>query len=199
MATGQARSGGRTAKGRERGATLVMSLFLLIAVLLLAASAAGLALMGEKAARAERDRHVALQSAEDALMDAEHDIDTAPAERAELLAAADGFAPGCGSGAALGLCAPMAAGDPPPWQAVDLEAEGASVPFGHFTGAAMETGEGFLPLKRPRYVIERIPYQPAGAEAGATPGFHYRVTAIGFGSRDGTRVVLQSSYRRPED
>ncbi len=196
---GPARGEGRPPRAKQSGVTLVMSLLLLVSVLLLAASAAGLALMGEKAARAERDRHVALQSAEDALMDAEHDIDSAAGERGALLAADEGFAPGCGSGAALGLCARAAEGEPPPWQAADLEAEGTGVPFGHFTGAAMETGEGFLPLKRPRYIIERIAYHSPGAEAGTEPGHYYRVTAVGFGSREGTRVVLQSSYRRPDD
>ncbi|TWI70207.1 type IV pilus assembly protein PilX [Pseudoduganella lurida] len=184
-------------RGREAGITLIVSLLMLVAVMLLAAAAAGTALMGEKAARAERDRHVALQAAEDALMDAEHDLDTAAAERADLLAA-PAFAPGCGTGSALGLCARSAPGDPPPWQTVDL-AGASAVPFGHFTGAAMETGSGFAPLRRPQYIVERLPYHRPGEEAGGPPRYFYRVTAIGFGSRAATQVVLQTAYRRPED
>ncbi|MBB3224135.1 pilus assembly PilX family protein [Pseudoduganella umbonata] len=192
----------------QRGVALVVTLVMLVAVLMLAATAAGMALMGEKAARAERDRHVALQAAEDALMDAERDIEEAAPDRAALLAAPGDFAPGCGTGAALGLCGPAGPGDPPPWQVVDLAADGAhgahgadgaTVALGHFTGAAMQTGEGALPMRRPRYIIERRPYHRAGDEAGAAARYYYRVTAIGFGNREGVQVVLQSAWRRPGD
>lgn len=187
---------------RQRGVTLVVSLLLLAAVLLLAASAAGVALMGEQSARAERDRQIALQAAEDALMDAELEIEGRAAvvpERHALLGAPDSFAPGCGSGTALGLCARSAPGAAPPWQAVDL-AEGAhSVALGSFTGTTMETGEGLLPLRKPRYIVERLPYRPPGAEAGADDGYLYRVTAVGFGSRAGTQVVLQSTWRPADE
>jgi type IV pilus assembly protein PilX len=185
--------------GRQRGVTLIVSLVLLVVVLLLGAASAGMELMGEKAARAERDREVALQAAEDALMDAEHDIDGAVAERAAALEEPAGFAPGCGTGPALGLCARQAVGDLPPWQTVDLAAGDAAVPLGRFTGATMETGEGVLPLRRPRYVIERLPYHRPGEEVGAAPRYFYRVTAIGFGSREETQVVLQTAYRRPDE
>lgn len=183
----------------QRGVALIVTLVMLVAVLLLAASAAGMALMGEKAARAGRDRHVALQSAEDALMDAERDIEEAGTARAALLAAPASFLSGCGSGEALGLCGPGGGADAPPWQAIDLAADGASVALGHFTGASMQTGEGALPLQRPRYIIERRPYHRPGEEAGATPRYYYRVTALGFGNRAETQVVLQSAWRRPDD
>jgi type IV pilus assembly protein PilX len=195
---------------RQGGVALVVTLVMLVAVMMLAATSAGMALMGEKAARAERDRYVALQAAEDALMDAERDIEEAGPERAALLAAPGDFAPGCGTGAALGLCGPAADGTPP-WQAVDLAAdgadgadgaegaEGAAVALGHFTGAAMQTGQGALPLRRPRYIIERRPYHRPGEDAGTAARYYYRVTAIGFGNREGAQVVLQSAWRRPGD
>jgi len=191
---------------RQRGVTLIVGLLMLAAVLLLAASATDMALMGEKSARAERDRHIALQSAEDALMDAELDIEGAalvPAERSALFGAVDSFRPApdpaCGTGLALGLCPRSAPGEPSPWQAVDLGNAAAGVPLGTFTGTEAETGAGFLPLRRPRYVVERLPYHPPGSEVGADNGYLYRVTAIGFGSREGTQVVLQATYRRHDD
>ena len=191
----------------EQGIALLVTLLLLIAVLLLGASAARMAMLGEKAARAERDRYVALQAAEDALADAEKEISgsaaSAPA-RTALLAAGNGlgFVPGCGMGAdnpVLGLCA-HAGGDAPVWETVDIGDDGAasrSVPFGRFTGAAMETGQGFLPFRRPRYIIERVPYHPPGEDA-ASVHYFYRVTAIGFGARESTEVVLQGSYRQAD-
>jgi type IV pilus assembly protein PilX len=189
----------------EQGMALLVTLLMLIAVLLLGASAARTAMLGEKAARAERDRYVALQAAEDALADAAKEINgsaaSAPA-RTALLAGGNGlgFVPGCGMGAdspALGLCA-YAGGDAQIWETVDIgdvSAASRSVPFGRYTGAAMETGQGFLPFRRPRYIIERVPYHPPGEDAGAMHYF-YRVTAIGFGAQESTEVVLQGSYRQ---
>lgn len=191
----------------EQGIALLVTLLMLIAVLLLGASAARMAMLGEKAARAERDRYVAMQAAEDALADAEKEINGSavgdPA-RAALLAAGNGlgFVPGCGAGAdnpALGLCA-YGGGEAPVWEAVDIGDDSAasrSVPFGQFTGAVMETGQGFLPFRRPRYIIERMPYHPPGEDAGSTH-YLYRVTAIGFGARESTEVVLQGSFRQAE-
>lgn len=135
-------------------------------------------------------------------MDAELEIEgvaAVPAERHALVGAPDGFVPGCGTGMALGLCARSAPGAAPPWQAVDLADGARSVALGSFTGTAMETGEGLLPLRKPHYIVERLPYRPPGAEVGADDGYLYRVTAVGFGSRAGTQVVLQSTWRPADE
>lgn len=193
----------------QQGVALLVALLMLIAVLLLGASAARMAILGEQAARAERDRYVALQAAEDALADAEREVNGSAASspaRTALLVGGNGlgFAPGCGLGEdnpGLGLCAHAAGDAAPVWQTVDIGDDGASsrsVPFGRFTGAGMETGKGFLPFRRPRYIIERVPYHPPGEDAGETHYF-YRVTAIGFGAREGTEVVLQGSYRKADE
>lgn len=188
----------------QQGVALLVALLMLIAVLLMGASAARMAVQGEKAARADRDRYIAIQSAEDALHDAERELSGAgtSAQRQALLAAGAGFVAGCGREApGLGLCAQAGPGEPPVWQTVDISADGPgspSVPYGHYTGAEMETGRGFLPFRRPRYVIERLPYHPPGADAAGPPQYFYRVTAVGFGARESTEVVLQSGYRKDE-
>ncbi|UGQ47792.1 pilus assembly PilX family protein [Massilia endophytica] len=185
---------------RQDGITLLLTILLLLGVLILGASAAKLALSGEKAARAERDRHIAFQAAEDALMDAERDIDgkAGPGRQAMFDSGrAESFVPGCGRGDAAGLCA-AGEGAPPAWQAVDI-ADGPSASHGQFTGADMQTGQGPLPWRRPRYIVERLPYKAPGAPADAAPAYYYRVTVLGFGAREGTEVVLQSSYRRTVD
>ena len=187
----------------EHGAALVVALCMLIALLLLGASAARMALQGEKAARGDRDRYIAFQAAEEALMDAENDIE-GPA-RSALFApgSALGFVAGCGFGAAsanLGLCLPADAADTPVWQQVDFsdvhDATVKSVPYGQFTGAGMATGQGFLPFKRPRYIIELVQYTHEGEDAGPQASHAYRITAIGFGTRENSQVVLQSYYRK---
>lgn len=190
---------------RQRGVALLVSLMMLILVMLLGVSAARLALQGEKAARGARDRDVALAAAEDGLMDAERDIqNSSDAARRAAFAGGDAFGDKCGAGG-VGLRARAAAGATPVWQAVDLsgaEDGGAcTAAHGAYTAAAMPVGEGFLPFKKPRYLIERMAcHQPGDdAAAGAAPHYCYRVTAIGFGARPETEVVLQSVFSKPEE
>lgn len=164
---------------RQRGVVVLMCLMMLILAMLLGVSAAQMSLQGEKAARGERDRDVAFQAAEDALADAERDIQSGTAEASACDRA-------------------------PVWQRVDLsgaEDGGAcTLGYGDHTGAAMLTAEGVLPFKRPRYVVERMACHQPGqdASAGAAAGYCYRVTAIGFGARPGTELVLQTVFVKPE-
>jgi Tfp pilus assembly protein PilX len=191
---------------RRRGAALLTALFVLVAIMIIGASAAHTALNAEKSARNERDRHIAFQAAEAGLIDAERDIEGGldPASARALLFASGsalGFEAGCGRGADsvnLGLC--MYAPAAPAWQTAQLaeqDAAGSSTtPYGKFTGAALPTGGGALPGKAPRYVIELMPLARAGEDAGQRAANVYRITAIGFGVRPSTQVVLQSFYRK---
>lgn len=186
--------------GRAGGAALLTALFVLVAIMIIGVSAAHTALNAEKSARNERDRHIAFQWAESALIDAERDIEGAanPA-RAVLFASGSalGFADGCGRGRdTLGLCTYSRAA--PAWQLVDLSADRAvgAAQYGTFTGAVLPTGGGALPDRAPRYVIELMPLARAGEDAGRPAANVYRITAIGFGVRPSTHVVLQSFYRK---
>lgn len=201
----------------QKGATLLMALLMLVAVMLAGASAALLALQGERAARGERDRQIAFQAAEDALADAEHDIagDAGLEARAAVFSADAALPAACGTdggsagggvadAARRGVLARAESGETPHWQAVDLggsEDGGAcTTEHGAYSGAAMPTGQGVLPFKRPRYLIERMPCHLPGEDASAVaqPRYCYRVTAIGFGPRPEAEVVLQTVYRKPE-
>ena len=196
----------------QRGVALVSAMLIMLAVLIVGVSAARAALDGEKSARQERDRYVALQAAEAALADAERDIEggsNATSPRAALFAvdSALGFADGCGDGPDspnLGLCAQAGVAQAPAWQLTPLDAAGdgahASIAYGTFTAARMPVGGPTLPARLPRYLIELMPYTRAGEDAGRSGGGNfYRITAIGFGARDGTSVVLQSFYRKLAD
>jgi type IV pilus assembly protein PilX len=143
--------------------------------------------------RYERERLLARGAAEAALFDAERDIVGAgPPARAAMFAPGGASAwpgAGCGQGASdRGLCPGT---DPPAWQALDLAAPGnpALVSYGDITGGSIATG-GALPARAPAYMIERL-------AAEAQPGALYRITAIGFGARASTLVVLQALYRVP--
>ncbi|HEU4851127.1 MAG TPA: PilX N-terminal domain-containing pilus assembly protein [Telluria sp.] len=189
---------------RQRGAALAVTLFLMVAVLAIGIAAAQGALSAEKQARSERDRQVALLAAEAALRDAERDIENdALPERAQYFAQGSvaGFVPGCGrrDEPNAGLCAPT--GDVPAWQSVDLadsSDDGRAVAYGAFTGAVMATGSGPAPVRPPRYIIEPLPVQRAGEDASAPMPNVYRITVMGFGARESTRVVLQCVYRKVE-
>lgn len=159
------------ARRPAHGAALVTVLFLTLAVLMMSVSGTRAALAAAKSARHERDRHVALQAARAALLDAERDIAGAagpasPRTAVFAAASADAFVHRCaGSGEHAGLCALAPAAGAPAWQAVDLESDSA-VEYGRFTGAAMPLGAGLLPARAPRYVVELLP----GPATGASPG-----------------------------
>jgi Tfp pilus assembly protein PilX len=180
----------------QRGAALVTALVLMLVVLMIGVAAARAAVHAERTARMERDRHIAFAAAEAALSDAERDIDgvASPGRAALFAAGPSATSKGCGHGADdLGLCAAAAGAAVPQWQLLDLaQDEGAAVAYGTYTGARMATGAGSLPARDPRYVIEPVPM--TGAAAGS--GNFFRITAIGFGARESTRVVLQSFYRK---
>lgn len=193
----------RTDTRRQRGAALLVSLCVMLVLMIIGVSATRTALNAEKAARAERDRHVAFQAAEAALADAEKDIESGGgpgSDRAAMFAegSAVGFAEGCGAGSALGLCSRAIAPALPAWQRAMLAEKGSggagTVEYGSFTGAGMPVGKGTLPSRLPRYIIEPMPYARAGEDAGKRPRHFYRITAIGFGADELTRVVLQSYY-----
>ena len=188
----------------QHGAALAITLIMMVAVLAICIATSQAALLAERQARSERDRYVALQAAEAALRDAEADIENAGnAARASMFApgSAAGFVRGCGRMGQpnAGLC--LAGGPHPAWQTVDLADGGEqahAVGFGAFTGDSMQAGEGPMPARLPRYIIEAVPIQRAGDDASVPVPNIYRITAIGFGAHESTRVVLQSFYRKVE-
>jgi type IV pilus assembly protein PilX len=197
----------------ERGASLIVSLLMLVAVLLLGISAARIALMGEKASRNDRDRQIAFQAAEAALLDAEMDIQNSPdpaKSRSHAFSKDSTFGfPGDGEEACrtgetniyLGLCKRSLQDATPVWLTVDFldgnPGTASSVPYGRFTGQTFQTGSGSLPGRPPRYIIELMLDSKQGGNAEKVSYF-YRVTAIGFGARDATQVLLQTFYRKED-
>lgn len=194
---------------QQRGASLIVSLLMLVAVLMLGISAAQISLQGEKASRNDRDRQIAFQAAEAALQDAEMDIENSPDAKSRSALFSENpvvtdFIDGCGAGDSntnLGLCATASPGSPAVWLTVDFTDAAASstksVPFGNFTGQKMQTGKGSLPSKLPRYIIEVLGYNAAGTVTDSeNKKYFYRITAMGFGARESTQVVLQAFYRK---
>jgi len=171
---------------RQGGAALVTAMVLMLAVLVVGFSSVRAALADAQSARHERDRHAALRAAEAALLDAERELAGTPPTSPRFAALAGaGFLPGCGKAGtdSHGLCTHAA---PPSWQVIDLaSSDPALVVYGTFS---MRDLGGVA--QQPRYLVELMPFNPAF-------GHYYRITALGFGQRAGTRVVLQSLYRKP--
>lgn len=185
---------------RDRGASLIMVMLILIVVSLLGIGGVQVSMMGEHGARNDRDSQVAWQSAEAALIDAEADmIGPGTALRSAIL---DGrnlslFVDGCGnSGNSRGLCT-LATSGKPAWLTVDfsdISASAATTAFGTFTTRTFASGSaGVQPARVPRYIVE--PIMDAVGDM-ADPTYLYRVTSMGYGPRQDIQAVVQMLYRK---
>lgn len=188
----------------QQGATLIVTLAMLLVVLMLSTSLTGMALMGEKAARNERDKYIAMYAAEAALADAEKDIEnsTVSTSRSAIFSAHsnEGFTEGCSRGDTnpyQGLCTNASHPEQAAWLTADLtntDTDSVSVPFGRFTDQTIPNGAGPFPAKLPRYLIELM--LDKSPDLPTSPMYMYRITAVGFGTDVSTQIVLQSHYRK---
>jgi type IV pilus assembly protein PilX len=178
-------------------------LILLVIVSILGLSAAQVALMGERGTRNDRDRQIAWQAAEAALMDAEFDMrGPGTASRKDIFRTGNSFEAitGCSnSGNSKGLCQTSKT-DKPVWVAVDFTTKNSpSAEFGDFTGRTFDAGSsGLKPARSPRYIIEALKDTEAFNEATsqAPVKIVYRVTAMGFGPREDIQAVTQMVFRK---
>jgi type IV pilus assembly protein PilX len=167
----------------QRGASLLIVLLMLVVVMLFGVSAAQLSLMNEKSSRNDRDRHIAFQAAEAGLRDAERDI---AGGRITPEVFPDQAGACHGVGAHQGLC--LATVNIAPWRLIDFSAAAPSVRYGQFTGISFPHGAASLPAQPPRYLIELLRLAATDRQVAT----RYRVTAVGFGPRRTTQVMLQT-------
>lgn len=194
---------------KQRGFSLITTLILLIVVTVLGLAASRIVLMSEKTSRFDRDTQIAFQAAEAALVDAEIDIQGTKDAAGNYIVSglrmdkfnasdqtASAFPVGCGTGAQRGMCK-QNVGAKPVWYAVDFmddSADAQTVAFGEFTKREFAAGlTGIRPEMAPRYIIEVIPDASPSARLSDVL---YRITAMGFGPRKETQVVLQVVFRK---
>lgn len=164
---------------RQDGMVLVMGLIFLLIITLIGVAALSGNTLEERMAGNTRDINIALQAAEAALRDAETDV-------VANITPESGFNSTCSTG----LCALRS--DSTPWWSASPGPTWRN--YGSSTGATALGGVGH----QPAYIIEQ-PTKLAGQSIiiGAKPtssAWAYRITAIGYGNRAETRVVLQSVY-----
>ena len=190
----------------QSGFSLITTLILLIVVTVLGLAASRIVLMSEKTSRFDRDTQIAFQAAEAALVDAEIDIQgeknaagnyvisgARMAQFNSIDKTPSTFPVGCGTGTQRGMCQPTTNAKPV-WYNVDFTDESANAKtakFGEFTNRKFDYGsKGIRPEIAPRYIIDYIE-DPASAGK-----LLYRITAMGFGPRKETQVVLQVVFRK---
>jgi type IV pilus assembly protein PilX len=198
----------------QSGSSLIVVLMLLTVILIMGVISSRLSLFSERSARNDRERQVAFQSAEAALLDAEIDMMGPNSLAGNRVCVFDSkqpavFIQGCGSGSKAGMClnsaAPSAA-----WKSVTglyssetgTGGTNKTVEYGQFTGQTLPQGSSGLPAKLPRYIIEAVRYTGTGSAddnvgSSTTPEYAFLVTAMGFGTRVETRVLLQALVYKP--
>ncbi|WP_050477965.1 pilus assembly PilX family protein [Herbaspirillum rhizosphaerae] len=172
---------------RQSGASLLIALVMLVVVMLLGVTAARMSLTNEKSSRSDRDRQIAFEAAEAALRDAELDA-SGPRGRIDAFPELRGACHE--SGASTGLCR---AGATPLWSAFSMLAPTPWVEYGRYSGQHFPYGAASLASRPPRYLVELIAVGKPGS-AAAPVLQRLRITAVGFGTRESTQVVLQSIY-----
>lgn len=168
----------------ERGSVLLVSIIMLIAITMMSIVAMKSSILQEKLAAGAMDQNIAFQAAESALRDAEIYINAS-------LDAGAGFNLSCTNG----LCYPSKT-TISVWDSItDWQSSGIPIVFGTQTATPAIADVAI----QPRYIIELLPDIPSptgetsayGALAGGTA---FRITAVGWGKRASTPVMLQSIY-----
>jgi type IV pilus assembly protein PilX len=184
---------------RQRGAALIIALLMLIVLLMLGIGAMHISLLSEKMSRNQRDRQIAWQAAEAALLDAEYDIGNPASPRYLLFANPQLAAMAICSrnGAAPGLCRPAANAQRAVWRKMGRADDAPDIIYGRYSGRILQTGIGVLPAYPPHYLIELLPPDAGQSSASKSgKGRRYRISALGFGPDRDTQVMLQTIYRR---
>jgi type IV pilus assembly protein PilX len=168
---------------RQQGAALLVCLIILVLVTLIGLTTMKSSMLQEKMSGGNSDKTLAFEAAEMALRDAEQHIRV-------HITSVSGFADGC----AASLCLAPSNGSS---MATTVDWDSNRVAnYGAGTGADALAGLA----RQPKYIIELLsemqPPQGNSIKASAT-GTAYRITALGYGRQDSTRVMLQSTFYKP--
>lgn len=169
----------------QRGMALVVSLVILAVLTLLGVGAMQMAGIEEHMSGNVSDLNVAFQAAESALRDGELDV-------LKNIGPATPFDLACTNG----LC-DVNDTSTPPWETINWSSAGDTRSYGQYTGATPMDNVS----QQPRYIIEKLPTLAAGVGQSVAVGIKpsgtgeaYRITALGYGGRSESQVMLQSIF-----
>jgi type IV pilus assembly protein PilX len=202
---------------KQNGATLVIAIMFLMVMSLMATGVWRMTMQQESMTGFERDYQIAFEAAERALRDAELDYfnacskdqtgaETVCTKRSVPIEGMTGFgklgqtiSQDNGTCSSDGLCSAKAQVSPdfkiyesqPKLDILEnKDSTEKSVAIGTYTLPSADQGNVIaLVSKQPRYVIEAL---QLGGNNGEKLSVIYRITAIGYGRRADTKVILQS-------
>ena len=175
---------------RQRGMSLIVVMLFLVMLTILGTTAVRTSTLEEKMTGNDRDRQVAFEAAEAGLRDGEREV-------FQSLTTGSGFDSACTGG----LCV-LSSTATPQYDVVDWS---SATPRDY----GSRSGAGAYPVtdvvRTPRYIVELLPDMPAtagsslglGTRSSTVGGTPYRITAVGWGRRPTTQVMLQSVYVKP--
>lgn len=164
---------------RQQGAVLIISLIILVLLTSLGVSVMQSAIVEQKMANNQRDTNTAMNAAEIAMHTAEIAIVNAqnPLMRSDFDAGSNN----------PGLYPETPVGSDEPWELLATWSGNGSV--------VVDVSNG-LYAKPPRYIIQRIGEFERGPSMTDKQVVRIvRITAIGYGTSENSRVMLQADYR----
>ncbi len=169
-------------RATQQGAVLIVGLIMLIIITLMGVVAMKSSILQEKLSAGSMDQSIAFQAAESALRDAEIYAN-------QNLDSSSAFTSACTGG----LCLPSSTATQS-WQSIsDWTTSALPIVYGANTSAAAINDVAL----QPRYIIELLPDLPVASGNSTTspiPGNAFRITAMGWGKRASTPIMLQSIY-----
>lgn len=171
---------------QQRGVVLFLALVVLLIITILGVSGLQTTTLEERMAANSRDRDLAFQAAEAALVDAERMLSSATLPP---------FANATGR-------YQLDAANRPIWVGAGPQAGNGVITFSVNRPGPGDQAPALAGVARqPEYFVEQFPVarMPGGSLEAGLPGDEltfFRVTARGFGGREATVVILQSGYRR---
>lgn len=180
------RRGYSNSRRKEEGMALFLALVILLIITVLGVSGLQTTTLEERMAANARDRDLAFQAAEAALIDAERLLNNATLPP---------------FGNANGLFT-LNAGNRPIWTGPAQQAGNGVITYSVDRPGVGAQAEALATVaQQPEYFIEQYPATPlpgGSLEAGTAADelAFFRITARGFGGRANTVVVLQSGFQR---
>ncbi len=168
---------------RQHGAALLVCLIILVLVTLMGLTSMRTSVLQEKMSGANSDKTLAFQAAEMALRDAEKVVRLS-------LSSSTGFAVNCAAAKCVAKPGEKSAAETVDWDSNQAGTYGDASKASAIPGVA----------RQPSYIIELMTSMkpPLGNSADQRKkGTPYRITAIGYGKLERTKVQIQSTYYKP--